>query len=267
MSNTIINLPFTRRHAPTNFDHLVFADPPVRQRLELYASNLLHGSIILHGPYGTAKSVTALTVVRDRRVISGDTGPYVHHYLGAALNNGLGQVLGSLNLMLAVENDPRPYVVIDELDQLSRAQQQTLRHMLDTTPDLRLLMTTNAISAIDGGLQSRCECIPMLPPQPSDWLPRARDMLAVEGVALPNAALLQLLAVTTDARSVMRELEALVVQHAMGANVAVSPQAAPRPSPKMSVLPGSALASSLQHTTSAPHFTLLPGQPPLKPSP
>lgn len=267
MSNHTPNLPFARRHAPTNFDDLVFADPAVRQRLALYVGNHLHGSVTLHGPYGTAKSATALTIVRDRRAISGDHGPYVHHYLGAALGNRLGEVLGSLNLMLVGENDPRPYIVIDEADQLSRAQQQALRHMLDTTPDLRLMMTTNAISAIDGGLQSRCECVPMLPPQPADWLPRARHILAAEGIFLPNAALLQLLAVTTDARSVMRELEALVVQHAMGANVDVSARAASPSLPRLSVLPGSAGASSPLGTTSAPHFTLASAQPPLKPSP
>lgn len=267
MSNNTPNQPFARRHAPTTFHDLVFADPAVRQRLALYAGNHLHGSVILHGPYGTAKSATALAIVHDRRALHGDTGPYVHHYLGAALGSSLGAVLGSLNLMLMGDNDPRPYIVIDEADQLSRTQQHALRHLLDTTPDLRLMMTTNAISAIDGGLQSRCECVPMLPPQPADWLPRARNILAAEGIVLPNAALLQLLAVTTDARSVMRELEALVVQHAMGANVAVGPQAASPPSPRLSVLPGSAGASSALGTISAPHFTLLPAQSPHKPRP
>jgi replication-associated recombination protein RarA len=265
MSTKISTLPFTLRHAPTTFSDLVFTDPLVQQRLALYAGNQLHGSVILHGPYGTAKSVTALTVVRDRRAASGDDGPYVHHYLGAALASGLETILGSLNLMLTGENDLRPYVVIDEVDQLSRSKQQELRHMLDTVPSLRLLMTTNAISAIDGGLQSRCDCVPMLPPQPADWLQRARSILAAEGIALPDAALVQLLAVTTDARSVMRELEALVVQHALEANAAPSPQVALPRSPRLSVLPGGTQSSSSQHTASATHFALLPTQPPRKP--
>lgn len=269
MSNNASHLPFTRRHAPTTFDDLVFADPAVRQRLALYAHHHLHGSVILHGPYGTAKSATALTIVRDRRAISGDHGPYIHHYLGAALGNRLGEVLGSLNLMLMGENDPRPYIVIDEADQLSRAQQHALRHMLDTVSSLRVLMTTNAISAIDGGLQSRCECVSMRPPQPADWLPRARGILAAEGIVLPNAALLQLLAVTTDARSVMRELEALVVQHEANASSAqVAAPSTPSRGPSMVVLPGGQQASSSAgQDQNVPRHTLLQAHPPHAPNP
>jgi replication-associated recombination protein RarA len=270
MSNTITNtpdLPFVLRHAPSTFGELVFADLAVRQRLALYASNQLHGNVILHGPVGTAKSATALTIVRDRRAMSGDGGPYVHHYLGGALTSGLGQLLGSLNLMLMSEKDPRPYIVIDEADQLSRAQQQTLRHMLDTTRDLRLIMTTNAISAVDGALQDRCECVPMTAPQPSDWLQRARDILAAEGIVLPNAALLPILAATKNARSVLRELEVVVVQHGMAAGATVGVQATPPLLPSLSVVPGNTQVSSAGFTIgNMPHLTVLPAHTALKPS-
>ena len=271
MSTTITNAltrPFAQRHAPTTFGELVFADPAVQQRLALYASYRLHGSIILHGPYGTAKSATALTIVRDRRSMNGDHGRYVHHYLGAALDRGLGPLLGSLNMMLLCENDPRPYIVIDEADQLPRRNQHELRHLLDTTPDLRVIMTTNVISAIDGGLQSRSECVPMLPPKHADWLPRAHDILAAEGIALPNAALLQLLAATTDARSVLRELEALVVQSGAGANATTVVQPVPPSLPGLAVMPGNAQVSGNGIAAANPaHLTVLPTQPPVAPSP
>ena len=273
MSTTITNAltrPFAQRHAPTTFGELVFADPAVQQRLALYASYRLHGSIILHGPYGTAKSATALTIVRDRRSMNGDHGRYWHHYLGAALDRGLGPLLGSLNMMLLCENDPRPYIVIDEADQLPRRNQHELRHLLDTTPDLRVIMTTNVISAIDGGLQSRSECVPMLPPKHADWLPRAHDILADEGIALPNAALLQLLAATTDARSVLRELEALVAQSGAGTGTSATmvTQPVPPSSPGLSVMPGNAQVSGNGIAAANPaHLTVLPTQPPVAPSP
>ena len=264
-----IALSFNERHAPKGFNDLVFADSRVQQRLALYAGNLLHRSIVLHGPYGTAKSVTAMTIVHERRQQYGLLGPYVHRYSGAWLGMNFGALLGSVNLMLVSEPAPFPYVIIDEADQLPKARQQELRDLLSTVPSLRVILTTNSIAAIDGGVRSRCECISMLPATPLDWLPRAQAILADEGVSLPNQVLLQLLVTTSDVRDLLGELEALVVQHRIARPPGPTTQPAVPPTtqapvsmsitmPTLTVVPGNALVTSGSWTGgSAPALTIL----------
>ncbi len=276
MSATIagaFGAPFLQRHEPRTFGDLVFANSNAQQRLGMYAVSQLHHSIILYGPYGTAKSTTAKVIVQDRRALCSVTGPYIHHYSGAYLAKNFGTLLGSLNLMLVSEPDPHPYIIIDEADQLPVALQQNLRHLLSTMPDLRLIMTTNAVAKIDGGIQSRCDCVAMLPATPADWLWRARAILATEGVNVAQDALLRLLATAGDVRDMLRDLEALVVLRRLALPNAPLVQAPQSPAPAsvhaapaLTVVPGNAqvIGGSL-NSGNAPGLTVLPQPQPSAP--
>lgn len=258
ITSNITSAPFAQRHAPITFADLVFADPHVEQRLSLYAQGHLHNSLILHGPFGTAKSVTAQIIVNERRARAGATGPYIHVYSGAALDSRFQMLVNSVSLMLSTEPDPRPYVVIDEADQLSRPNQLQLRHLLSTMADLRVIMTTNSISAVDGGVQSRCDCLQILPATPGDWLRRAEIILAREGVTVPRNSLTRLLGTTNDVRAMLRNIEALVLQSRMSGSQLGQPiSAAP-----LTVVPGNAqVTGAATSSFSLSGLTVLPTLP------
>ena len=267
MSNAT-NMFFADRHAPKTFADLVFQDPNAHQRLALYASGDLHNSLILHGPYGTAKSTTALTIVADRRLRAGCSGSYVHHLCAGDLGNSLKLVLNSVAIMLATEPDPFPYVIVDEIDQLSKQAQLQLRHHLSTLKDLRLIMTTNDIARVDGGVQSRCDCIQLLPPSSSDWAPRVQAILASEGIHLPLANVVTLISGVTDIRSILRRLEVLVIKQgtqatslSLGGFAPGMPAVSPINLPPFTLVAGKGLAKTSSANNSPPNITILPATP------
>jgi len=253
---------FAARHAPKSFGDLVFKNANVQQRLTLYATHNLHDSLVLYGPYGTAKSTAALTIIAERRALAGCIGRYLHHYQGGQLGNSLTSVLNSISMMLALEPDPCPYVLIDEADQLGKQAQLELRHMLSTMPYLRVIMTTNHISKVDGGVQSRCDCIELLPPDSADWAPRAQAILANEGVVLPLPNVQSLIAGMTDVRRILRTLEMLVVKHGMqGAQALNATAAAPPINPAtLTLVPGNVLVQTGSNIGAPPpNISVFPG--------
>lgn len=257
------NVTFAQRHAPKSFGDLVFEDVLAQQRLALYAANHLHNSVLLHGPYGTAKTTTALTIISDRRRLTGCHGHYLHQYSGGDLAGSLKPVLNSLSMMLSLDPDPHPYVLIDEADKLTKSGQLEMRQLLSTMPYLRVILTTNEIAKVDGGVQSRCDCIQLLPPTTDDWAPSAQAWLANEGVSLPVRAVQQLINGATDIRRILRTLEAFVVQSRLATGQAAPLATSPFAAPALSVLQGNGLvAGSGLNGGNGPNLTVLAQQKP-----
>lgn len=253
-----VRVPFAQRHAPQSFGDLVFEDANAKRHLALYANNHLHNSILLYGPYGTAKTTTALAIVSDRRRLTGCVGPYVHLYSGAQLSGAISQVVNSVGMMLSLEPDPHPYVIIDEVDQLTKGAQQGLRQALSTMSDLRVILTTNHIAKVDGGVQSRCHCIQLLPPTCDDWLPRAQAILVSEGVTIPAQRIRQLISGMSDIRHILRTLEALIVQSRLASGQKPPAGTPPTATSTLTVVPGNAFFSSKGRTRSKAMALTLP---------
>lgn len=253
MSQTINSLlPFEERHRPQRFSELVFANPLVAQHLEYYAQYQVHGNLLLYGPYGTAKSSTALMIVRERLIAC---GMLQHHVAKAHAQDLKGKVWtleANIETLLFVNNaDPHPYVIIDEIDQLSAKEQWQLRALLDKYAAVKIIATTNNLSDVDGGIRSRCDCLHVGMPQPQDWLSRAQQILALEGVQVNSQALLAVLNTTTDARDVMRALERLVLASHRKTNttvmapvVTLAVHTAPKATVPNAVVPNTAAAGT-----------------------
>ena len=212
MSMTTTSM-FEDKHKPQRFTDLVFAHDAVRQQLKFYAQYEKHGNLLLHGPYGTAKSVTARVIVQERLIACGipDGNQALVHAL--AIKSNVKQVEDHINLLLTTNwADRHPYLVVDEIDQLTAVEQKQLRAVLDTYTVVKLIGTTNHLHDVDGGLRSRSDCVSVMPPAAQDWLSRAQQMLAAENVVVADAALLAVLGLSQDARELMRKLEEIVIR-------------------------------------------------------
>lgn len=223
MSNTITTLlPFEERHRPQRLSELVFANPLVRQHMESYTQYQLHGNLLLHGLYGAAKTTTARIIVHERLNVCGMREYNVAEVHAQELKGKASTLESHSNLLLTTNlADAHPYVIVNEIDQLSTNDQRQLRAVLDEHACVKIIGTTNHLSDVDGGIRSRCDCVHMGMPQPQDWLTRAQQILALEGVQVSSQALLAVLDTTTDARDVMRALERLVLTAQHKANTTV----------------------------------------------
>lgn len=205
-------LPFDMRHAPLTFADLVFVNPLVQQALADYAQRQKHRCLILHGPYGCAKSTTAEVIIRDRQKLIGAELLQISRYVGIGLSRGLSEIDNAFNYALTLGGEREPYVIIDEGEQMRVADQQILRHNISTLSYYRVIITTNDLAKIDGGVRSRCEVLPLLAPQAADWLPVAQRILAVEGVTISQHQLTAMLQPVVDFRDLLRLLEDLVIR-------------------------------------------------------
>ena len=211
---------FISRHAPTTFSQLVLQDSLVQSALALHAKRHRYDNILLYGPFGSAKSTTARVIIQERQRLIGSGSTNIVRYSGRELKGEFQEkVENDVGIICNTTfgGDPEPYILIDEVDQMTQNAQYDLRNLMDTLPVGKFIMTTNNFSAVDGGVRDRSECFEILHPAPHQWLARATQILAAEGFTTTPAALLQTLSTASHTgapptmREVMRALNTIVI--------------------------------------------------------
>jgi DNA polymerase III delta prime subunit len=198
---------FQHKYMPQTFNDLIFPDVNTRQRLQEFADNERHNSLIFYGPYGTAKTTTAMMLVSMRS--QGLEYGGVDFYQASEINDKTFDRIAnsrSIQQMCGVE---MPVTIIDEIDQVSEALQYKLRWDIDHHSDRGcFIFTTNKLHILDSGLVDRCDVVELPAANTSQWFNRARWILDQEGVTMSDAKL-QALLDTCDGsiRDLMRALE------------------------------------------------------------
>jgi replication-associated recombination protein RarA len=81
------------------------------------------------------------------------------------------------------------YFVLDEVDNLTKLAQQSLKSALNTSRGI-FILTTNNISELDKGLKDRCVLVEMNAAAVSDYLPLAKNLVSDMGVVMSDDDLL-----------------------------------------------------------------------------
>jgi len=183
---------FRKRHTPELFAELTFADTLVEQHLHSYAQRRNYDHVLLHGPYGSAKTSTARVIIAERQKVLGIGNVMIEAYEAGDIKGKLHLIANSVSLILSCQHqaDLQPYVLIEEVDQLSPNDQNELRSIINTLPIGKLILTTNKLGSLDGGLVSRCDAVEVLLPTPQQFVPRAQHMVTAEGLSDTEANLL-----------------------------------------------------------------------------
>lgn len=168
---------------PTSVDDMVFADAYTEKRIRQYATGRRKNNIILHGPTGTGKTTTA-TIIADSVRKNGLFDYQTPAYNGANFDDAtLKKIERDFDFQ---RNADAAYVIINEVDRLTAAQQAKLRAFLDDTKLGNIIMTTNNLHNIDGPLANRCDVIEMPPIDAQQWRGKVEDWLRKEGVVATN---------------------------------------------------------------------------------
>lgn len=215
MPISLTQLAFEQAHEPQRFQDLVFAEPLVREQLQGYANRSCWNHLLLHGSYGVGKSIAARVIVQERlgTTESGVVLPVALHEMDHRVPQWSEWMQWPLFAQRAAQTQVPAYVIIDEIDHLSTARQRQLRAAMDEMRDrVRLILTTNNVDQIDGGVRDRCDVFDMLKPQAQHWLPRAQAILQAEQVHRADSAVLNVLAACGSVRDIMRALWNLIVE-------------------------------------------------------
>jgi replication factor C subunit 3/5 len=151
------SIPWMEKYRPTNFNDIVL-DPINKKILKNIIETSCFPNLLFYGPPGTGKTTTIINLVSayQTKLDIRDNGLLIH--LNASDDRGIDIIRNQINFF--VNSNPlfhngMKFVILDEIDYMTKNAQQALRYLLQTTTSsVRFCLICNYISRIDEGLQN-----------------------------------------------------------------------------------------------------------------
>jgi DNA polymerase III delta prime subunit len=150
-------IPWTEAWRPTNFSDIVF-DPINKIILTNIIKTSYFPNLLFYGPPGTGKTTTIINLINayQENIGQKDKGLLIH--LNASDERGIDIIRNQINQFVnskALFNKGMKFVILDEVDYMTKNAQQALRYMLQNySKTVRFCLICNYISRIDEGLQN-----------------------------------------------------------------------------------------------------------------
>lgn len=182
------------KYRPTKIENVVWANDELEAKVKRYADGRNNRPLILHGPFGTGKTLIAGLIPK---AIDGDS-VQVSRIRTAELNSSdaVKKIFSRDRLfdhLFVPPNQRQTYTVIDEI-QINPKASNALRITLDEMEGRDLtIMTTNELNKLDPAIRSRSEVVFVPPVPPERFLKRAQEILVSENVLLDDKTVLEVL--------------------------------------------------------------------------
>ena len=199
----------SNNYAPTSLDDFVFSHPAYEHLLRDIVGGIQpfpeHGKngIILYGPNGTGKSALAKLLPTFLEPGSPPNNYNINHFSIGVDGSGVGVINQCTVIAQFVSWHMRyHYFILDEVDNLSSNAMSSLKNAMNISNTV-FIMTTNDISKVEKGVQSRSHLIYMGHCMPQQWLPIVKQILDDLFVIKPDDA--KLLSVIDNAKGDARQ--------------------------------------------------------------
>lgn len=186
-------------HEPKNVFDIFYGNAESRLRIEDIVTNIEEipssgkSGLLLYGVYGTGK--TTLANLLPDAIEKGKTGLSLNSpetFIGCQQGFNGPQVMTLITSILNVMSfnaSGLHYIILDEVDNLTKLAQQSLKSAMNTHQAV-FILTTNNISELDKGLKDRCVLIEMNAGNPEEYLPLAQKLISDNNVVLNDSDLL-----------------------------------------------------------------------------
>jgi replication factor C subunit 3/5 len=147
--------PWVEKYRPTTFNNIVL-DPLNKQILENIIKTQYFPNLLFYGPPGTGKTTTIINLISSYQNTTNIKNLMIH--LNASDERGIDIIRNQINSFVnsrSLFNDGMKFVVLDEVDYMTKNAQTALRYLLQGyKPNVRFCLICNYISRIDEALQN-----------------------------------------------------------------------------------------------------------------
>jgi len=148
---------WVEKYRPTDFNNIVL-DSLNKTILTNIIDNSYFPNLLFHGPPGTGKTTTINNLINAYQTKLNIKNKYMTIHLNASDERGIDVIRNQISLFVntkSIFQDGMKFVVLDEVDYMTKTAQQALRYLLQNFPtNVRFCLICNYISKIDEGLQN-----------------------------------------------------------------------------------------------------------------
>jgi len=150
-------IPFCEKYRPTDFDNIVL-DPLNKIVLTNIINTSYFPNLLFFGPPGTGKTTTIINLINSYQEKMNEKHKGLMIHLNASDERGIDIIRNQINQFVnskSLFNDGMKFVILDEVDYMTKEAQQALRCLLQNySKNVRFCLICNYISRIDEGLQN-----------------------------------------------------------------------------------------------------------------
>ena len=153
---------WVEKYRPKFFDEIVL-DPLNKKILSNIIETSYFPNLLFYGPPGTGKTTTIINLIDAYQKKNGIKNKDLIIHLNASDERGIDTIRNQINFFVNSKplfNDGMKFVILDEVDYMTKNAQQALRYLLQNyTCNVSFCLICNYISKIDEGLQNEFLCL------------------------------------------------------------------------------------------------------------
>jgi replication factor C subunit 3/5 len=153
---------WVEKYRPKIFDEIVL-EPLNRKILSNIVDTGHFPNLLFYGPPGTGKTTTIINLIDTYQKKNNIKNKDLIIHLNASDERGIDTIRNQINFFVNSKplfNDGMKFVILDEVDYMTKNAQQALRYLLQNyTCNVSFCLICNYISKIDEGLQNEFLCL------------------------------------------------------------------------------------------------------------